>query len=148
MKLIKNIQVYAPKDLGVKDVLISDYKIEKIDNHIDFPYSIETIDGTGCILTPGLIDRHVHITGGGGEAGFISRARPIEVDEILDAGITTVIGLLGTDGYTRNTDRPSNRIRMLNPDSESANKDKDIYSTVRICIKTDCGRNWAVKDII
>ena len=103
MKLIKNIQVYAPKDLGVKDVLISDYKIEKIDNHIDFPYSIETIDGTGCILTPGLIDRHVHITGGGGEAGFISRARPIEVDEILDAGITTVIGLLGTDGYTRNT---------------------------------------------
>ena len=36
MKLIKNIQVYAPKDLGVKDVLISDYKIEKIDNHIDF----------------------------------------------------------------------------------------------------------------
>lgn len=45
MKLIKNIQVYAPKDLGVKDVLISDYKIEKIDNHIDFPYSIETIDG-------------------------------------------------------------------------------------------------------
>lgn len=37
MKLIKNIQVYAPKDLGVKDVLISDYKIEKIDNHIDFP---------------------------------------------------------------------------------------------------------------
>ena len=103
MKLIKNIQVYAPEDLGVKDVLISDSKIEKIDDHITYLYSIETIDGTGCILTPGLIDRHVHITGGGGEAGFISRARPIEVNEILDAGITTVIGLLGTDGYTRNT---------------------------------------------
>ena len=103
MKLIKNIQVYAPEKLGVKDVLISDSKIEKIDDHIAYPYSIETIDGTGCILTPGLIDRHVHITGGGGEAGFISRARPIEVNEILDAGITTVIGLLGTDGYTRNT---------------------------------------------
>ncbi len=65
MKLIKNIQVYAPEDLGVKDVLISDSKIEKIDDHITYPYSIETIDGTGCILTPGLIDRHVHITGGG-----------------------------------------------------------------------------------
>ena len=71
MKLIKNIQVYAPEDLGVKDVLISDSKIEKIDDHITYPYSIETIDGSGCILTPGLIDRHVHITGGGGEAGFI-----------------------------------------------------------------------------
>ena len=35
MKLIKNIQIYAPKNLGVKDVLISDSKIEKIDNHIE-----------------------------------------------------------------------------------------------------------------
>ena len=59
MKLIKNIQVYAPEDLGVKDVLISDSKIEKIDDHITYPYSIDTIDGTGCVLTPGLIDRHV-----------------------------------------------------------------------------------------
>ena len=42
MKLIKNIQVYAPEDLGVKDVLISDSKIEKIDDHITYPYSIET----------------------------------------------------------------------------------------------------------
>ena len=82
---------------------VSDSKIEKIDDHIELSYPIETIDGTGCILTPGLIDRHVHITGGGGEAGFISRARPIDVQEILDAGITTVIGLLGTDGYTRST---------------------------------------------
>ena len=48
----------------------------------------------------------------------------------------------------RNTDRPSDRIRMLNPDSKSANKDKDIHSTVRICIKTDRGRNRTVKDII
>ena len=91
MKLIKNIQIYAPENLGVKDVLISDSKIEKIDNHIELSYPIETIDGTRCILTPGLIDRHVHITGGGGEAGFISRARPIDVQEILDAGITTVV---------------------------------------------------------
>ena len=103
MKLIKNIQIYAPENLGVKDVLISDSKIEKIDEHIEYTYPIETIDGTGCVLIPGLIDRHVHITGGGGEAGFISRARPIEVKEILDAGITTVVGLLGTDGYTRST---------------------------------------------
>ena len=103
MKLIKNIQIYAPENLGVKDVLISDSKIEKIEEHIEYKYPIETIDGTGCVLTPGLIDRHVHITGGGGEAGFISRARPIDVKEILDAGITTVIGLLGTDGYTRST---------------------------------------------
>lgn len=99
MKLIKNAHIYAPCDLGVQDVLISDRKIEKIDPHIDF--DCEIIDGTNCILTPGFIDRHVHITGGGGEAGFISRAKPIEASEILENGITTVVGLLGTDGYTR-----------------------------------------------
>ena len=43
--------------------------LEKIDNHIELSYPIETIDGTGCVLTPGLIDRHVHITGGGGGCG-------------------------------------------------------------------------------
>lgn len=101
MKLIKNVQIYAPENLGIQDVLISDTKIEKIAKDITLPFSIQTIDGTNCILTPGLIDRHVHITGGGGEAGFFSRARPIDVKEILDAGITSVVGLLGTDGYTR-----------------------------------------------
>ena len=35
MKLIKNIQIYAPDNLGIKDVLISDSKIEKIDDRID-----------------------------------------------------------------------------------------------------------------
>ena len=55
MKLIKNIQIYAPENLGVKDVLISDSKIERIDEHIELTYPIETIDGTGCVLTPGLI---------------------------------------------------------------------------------------------
>ena len=44
------------------------------------------------------------------------------------------------ENLARNTDRPSDRIRVLNPDSESANKDKDIHSTVRSCIKTDRGK--------
>ena len=30
MKLIKNVQIYAPENLGIQDVLISDTKIEKI----------------------------------------------------------------------------------------------------------------------
>ena len=43
MKLIKNIQIYAPENLGIKDVLISDSKIEKIEDHIEYPYPIETM---------------------------------------------------------------------------------------------------------
>ena len=35
--------------------------------------SSEQIDGTNLILTPGFIDCHVHVLGGGGEGGFANR---------------------------------------------------------------------------
>lgn len=102
MYLIKNIHIYAPKDLGVKDVLI-DNKIIKIDNHLPEvkEYGIEVIDGTGKILTPGFIDCHVHILGGGGEGGAKTRTPEIMLSDITTAGVTTVVGCLGTDGTTR-----------------------------------------------
>lgn len=102
MYLIKNIQIYAPENLGVKDVLI-DNKIIKIDNHLPVvkEYGVEVIDGTGKILTPGFIDSHVHILGGGGEGGAKTRTPEIMLSDITTAGVTTVVGCLGTDGITR-----------------------------------------------
>ena len=50
MKLIKNIQIYAPENLGVKDVLISDSKIEKID---DLWYINDEIKVKNLILATG-----------------------------------------------------------------------------------------------
>ncbi|MDD6496751.1 MAG: beta-aspartyl-peptidase, partial [Solobacterium sp.] len=68
MYLIKNIHVYAPEDVGIKDVLV-DEKIIKIGDNLPVieEYDVEVIDGTGKILVPGFIDCHVHILGGGGE---------------------------------------------------------------------------------
>ncbi|MDX1655078.1 MAG: beta-aspartyl-peptidase, partial [Candidatus Competibacteraceae bacterium] len=54
-------------------------------------------------LIPGLIDAHAHLTGGGGEAGFASRVPPPPLSHYTRAGVTTVVGLLGTDDITRNT---------------------------------------------
>ena len=95
-------------------------KIEKIDNHIDFPYSIETIDGTGCILTPGLIDRHVHVTGGGGEGSFHTRTPQVELSSILKAGITTVLGLLGTDDMSRSVENLLAKVKALKEEGITA----------------------------
>ena len=50
---------------------------------------------------PGLIDGHVHVTGGGGEAGFRTRVPPQALSRFTGAGITTVVGLLGTDDVAR-----------------------------------------------
>ncbi len=55
-------------------------------------------------LIPGLIDNHVHITGGGGEGSFKTRVPEITLSKLIEGGITTVVGLLGTDGITRSVE--------------------------------------------
>jgi beta-aspartyl-dipeptidase (metallo-type) len=103
-KLIKNGKVYSPEYLGVVDILIIGDKIVKIDKNIDISncvLEVEVIEAEGKIVVPGFIDQHVHIIGGGGEAGFHSRTPEVMLSKIIKAGITTVVGLLGTDGDTR-----------------------------------------------
>ena len=104
MILIKNIEIYAPEYLGMKDLLICGNKIECIGDKIELPekqLSIEVIDGTNKVLFPGFIDSHVHILGGGGEGGFKTRTPEINVKDIVEGGVTTVVGCIGTDGVTR-----------------------------------------------
>ncbi|PYZ97381.1 beta-aspartyl-peptidase [Alteribacter lacisalsi] len=105
LKLIRNADVFAPDPLGVKDVLIADGRIAAVKDHI-FPENfssgeIEVINGTGLKLMPGLIDSHVHITGGGGEGSFKTRTPELMLSDCVAGGITTVVGVIGTDGTTR-----------------------------------------------
>lgn len=106
IKVIKNIKVYAPEYLGVKDVLILEGKIGAIEDTINIDINaevhVEIIDGSDKILSPGFIDSHVHILGGGGEGGFKTRTPEIILTDITTGGVTTVVGCLGTDGVSRN----------------------------------------------
>ena len=104
IKLLKNAQVYAPASLGRKDLLIVGEKICRIDDRIegyDGLPDVEVFDLAGKLLVPGYIDLHVHITGGGGEQGPASRVPESQLSAFTTNGITTVMGLLGTDGVTR-----------------------------------------------
>ena len=103
MKIIKNVNVYAPEKLGKKDLLIAGGKICQISDGLDIPenWEVEVIDGEGLIATPGFIDSHVHILGGGGEGGFANRTPEATLSGLTRWGITTVVGCLGTDGYGR-----------------------------------------------
>ncbi|MDP4151851.1 MAG: beta-aspartyl-peptidase [Bacillota bacterium] len=102
--LLKNIECYYPKYAGKKNFLISFDKIYKIlpaQDKCEINICDRIIDCEGLTAFPGLIDQHVHITGGGGEQGFGTRIKEIDIGEILMTGVTTVVGLLGADGYTR-----------------------------------------------
>jgi beta-aspartyl-dipeptidase (metallo-type) len=102
--LLRNAQVHAPEPLGMQHLLLGGGRVLWMGASLDelpATLAVQTIDLEGRLLLPGLIDAHVHVTGGGGEAGFRTRVPPLGVSRFTRAGITTVVGLLGTDDVTR-----------------------------------------------
>lgn len=105
MILIKSGTVYEPSCLGEKNILVAGDRIEYISPEINIPDrnfpEVETINAEGLFVVPGIIDLHVHITGGGGEGGYATRTPELMLSSFTSNGVTTCVGLLGTDGTTR-----------------------------------------------
>ncbi len=121
--LIRNAHVYAPEDLGIQDVLICNERIVKVAQQIDFEWDADDfveIDGSGKKLVPGFIDQHVHIIGGGGEDGFASLIREIQMSDCVRYGVTSVIGVLGTDSNAKSVESIVARAKALKEQGMSA----------------------------
>ena len=104
--LLRNAEVFAPAPLGRCDVLLAGGRIVWIGDALGAlpaALQVEEIDLAGARLIPGLIDLHAHLTGGGGEAGFRTRVPPLALSAMTLGGITSVVGLLGTDDTARST---------------------------------------------
>ena len=121
--LIRNARVFAPSLLKASYVLVAGGKIAYMGKQMpDIGESLlETdTDIQGQALVPGLVDIHAHLTGGGGEAGFSTQVPPVPLSDFTAAGITTVVGLLGTDDVTRSTANLVARVRGLREEGLSA----------------------------
>ena len=104
--LLRNVNAFAPTDLGIVNLLVAAGKIVAISSEkieLDDALLASDTDFSGKRIIPGLIDGHAHITGGGGEAGFKTKVPAVNLSEYTKAGVTSVVGLLGTDDTTRNT---------------------------------------------
>lgn len=119
--LIRGADVYAPEALGINDILICGKKIVSIAPHIDFNWDgLKVIEASGKKAIPGLIDQHVHVTGGGGEGSFKSRVPELNLTDCIESGVTTLVGLLGTDGTTRSVENLVAKTKALNEEGITA----------------------------
>jgi beta-aspartyl-dipeptidase (metallo-type) len=98
MLLIKNAQLYAPQALGMQDLLIANGAIMQIGSKLEPNLKdLQVWNAEGKIVTPGLIDQHIHLSGAGGKDGFSSLTPEVQAVDLVRCGSTTTVGLLGTD---------------------------------------------------
>jgi len=95
--LIKGAEVYAPEELGTRDILIAGKKIVRIGKDIEEPkgFECETVVAHGKIAYPGFIDIHIHSTGADDGQGPVGRTFDIDLGDIVESGVTTTVGVQG-----------------------------------------------------
>jgi len=121
MILLKNATVYSPEPLGVRDILLAVDRIVAIEEQLTVCLpNLSVIDCSKKIAVPGFIDSHVHILGGGGEGGFRTRTYELSFSDLVRAGITTVVGCLGTDGVTRSLESLYAKAKALEEEGVSS----------------------------
>ena len=121
MLLLKNAEVYAPDRLGKKDVLIGGGTILAVEDDLspNLP-GVKIYDAKGKMVVPGFLDQHVHSIGGGGEGGPHTRTPELLLSDAVKAGVTTLVGLLGTDGVTRTMEALIAKTKSLNNEGITA----------------------------
>ena len=104
IELLRNAELYDPEPRGRRNLLVAGERIVWVGAELpslDRGLGVRETDLGGRRVIPGLIDGHVHLTGGGGEAGPNTRVPPLTLSRLTAGGVTTAIGVLGTDDVVR-----------------------------------------------
>lgn len=123
--IIENGEVFTGGRLERVPVLLSAGTIVRIGDvdrraldALQFP--VEVVDAADCWVTPGLIDVHQHLLGGSGEKGWASQTPELALTEEIAAGITTVVGCLGTDTVTKTMEGLLAKVKAFREEGLSA----------------------------
>lgn len=103
LTLFRDAELYDPDPRGRCDLLVGGGEVLAVGRGLGVPAGVpaEVIELGGARVIPGLVDAHVHLTGGGGESGPASRVPRLLLNSLTSAGVTCAVGVLGTDGTTR-----------------------------------------------
>jgi len=120
--LIRGVSVHAPTPQGKNDLLLGAGRIIAVGPRIEPPswMDVQVVHAEGLLAVPGLIDLHVHLIGGGGEMGPSSRCPEATLATLTTAGITTVVGVMGTDSETRHLSSLLAKVRALETEGITA----------------------------
>jgi beta-aspartyl-dipeptidase (metallo-type) len=128
MLFITNCDLYTPRYAGKRDILACGNRIAGVFASGTLSAGglravdgeLELLDAEGAAVIPGIIDRHIHFNGAGGEGGPQYRTPPLQLSAFIQAGVTSAVGLLGTDGTCRSLRELLMKARALETEGISA----------------------------
>jgi len=123
LELLVDAELYTPEPMGRRHVLVGGERILWIGAtlpQLPADLGVRTVNVGGQRVVPGLVDGHAHVSGGGGEAGYASRVPAPRLSDFTRAGVTSVVGLLGTDDTVRSPAEVLAHARALEAEGLSA----------------------------
>ena len=121
LSLLLNAELYDPAPRGRVHLLVGGERVLWVGREVPaVGVPVEEHDLGGRRVVPGLVDCHVHLTGGGGEAGPETRVPPVALSRMTAGGVTTAVGVLGTDDAIRSPAELVTVARGLNAEGLTA----------------------------
>jgi beta-aspartyl-dipeptidase (metallo-type) len=150
LSLLLNADLYDPSPRGRAHMLVAGETIVWIGaEKPSLPRGLaREWDLDGRRVIPGLIDGHVHLTGGGGEAGPNTRVPPVALSRLTRGGVTTAVGVLGTDDTIRTPAELVTVARGLNAEGLSAYCLTGGYHVPPATVTGDVRRDLILIDLV
>jgi beta-aspartyl-dipeptidase (metallo-type) len=149
LSLLLNAELYDPEPRGRVHLLVGGERIIWIGPEVPkVGVPVEEHDLGGRRVIPGLVDCHVHLTGGGGEAGPETRVPPVPISRLTSGGVTTAIGVLGTDDAIRSPAELVTVARGLNAEGLTAYCMTGGYHIPPVTVTGSVRRDLVLIDLI
>jgi beta-aspartyl-dipeptidase (metallo-type) len=149
LTLLLNAELYDPEPRGRVNLLVGGERVLWIGREVPaVGVPAEEHDLGGRRVIPGLVDCHVHLTGGGGEAGPETRVPPLGLSRMTTGGVTTAIGVLGTDDAIRSPAELVTVARGLNAEGLTAYCMTGGYHLPPVTVTGSVRRDLVLIDLI